>query len=75
MRKLSLRLDNERSKYKVYCKCGHSIIIYPFEKKDKKICSWCGYYVYKNKKLEFIDKLNNLLNKNLEGVYQWEEKK
>ena len=72
MRELSLRLDNERSKYKVYCRCGHSLTIYPMEKKIKKLCSWCGHYVYINKRVEFMDKIKKLLAKdfNLEGVCQ-----
>lgn len=66
----SFKRLEEKKKYTVYCKCGHSMAIYPMEHKTKKICSWCGYYVYKNKKVEFIDRLENLLSKNLEGVYQ-----
>lgn len=49
--------SNEMSKYKVYCKCGHSTVIYPFEHKNKKICSWCGNYVYKNQLEKFKDLL------------------
>lgn len=37
----------------IKCSCGHSILT----NKDKKICSWCGNYVYKDKKLEFEEKL------------------
>lgn len=62
------KLMEERTKYRVYCKCGHSIVFFPVEHKDKKLCSWCGYYVYRNKKVEFIDRLNSLLK--IEGVYQ-----
>ena len=62
------RLVEERAKYKVYCKCGHSIVFYPIEKKDRKICSWCGHYIYKNSKVEFKNRLNNLLK--IEGAYQ-----
>ena len=65
------KMLEERTKYKVYCKCGHGEVFYPFEKKNKKICSWCGYYVYKNKRIEFKDRLNSLMCKNkIEGVYQ-----
>lgn len=59
---------NEVTKYKVYCKCGHGTVFYPMEHKEKKICSWCGYYVYKDKQTEFINRLNRLLK--IEGVYQ-----
>lgn len=33
------------------CKCGHSINIPEFV--DKKICSWCGCYVFRTPQLEF----------------------
>lgn len=64
------KLESERAKY--YCKCGHSLTIYPMEKRIKKLCSWCGHYVYINKRVEFIDKLKKMLDKNfnVEGVYQ-----
>lgn len=50
-----------REKYRIYCKCGHSIVIFPFERKTKKICSWCGHYVYLNEKIEFKDRLTKLM--------------
>lgn len=40
----------EIDKYKYYCKCGNSAIIYPFEKRQKKLCDWCGNYIYANKR-------------------------
>nr|DAE91238.1 MAG TPA: alpha-aminoadipate carrier protein [Caudoviricetes sp.] len=43
------------------CRCGHSVVIYPFEKRIKKLCSWCGEYVYINEREEFKDKLMKLL--------------
>lgn len=55
------RLMEEVSKYKYYCECGHSIVIYPFEKRNKKICRWCGKSVYVNKKEEFKDKMRGVL--------------
>jgi len=42
------------AKNRYSCKCGHRVLIL---NKDKKICSWCGRYVYKDKKQEFKDKL------------------
>lgn len=33
---------------RVKCKCGHSVVIYP--PVEKKICGWCGYYVYRDEK-------------------------
>ena len=59
------KLSEETSKYKHYCKCGHSVVIYPFEKKDKKLCNWCGRYVYedpeKQKKYDFKLKMKTVL--------------
>lgn len=43
------------------CKCGHSLVIYP--KENKKLCRWCGKYVYKSKQDEFKDKLINVIRK------------
>ena len=36
------------------CKCGHKVTIF---KEKKKLCTWCGRYVYKDKKMEFKDRL------------------
>lgn len=52
------KLDEELSKYKVMCKCGHKTILINSE---KAICSWCGNYVYKNKKLEFRERMKQCL--------------
>ena len=51
------------NKYKVECECGKKTIFPPLIKKDYKICSWCGRKVYRDKKVEFKDKLNKLMNK------------
>lgn len=51
------RLINEKKKFKHYCKCGYSVTIYPFEKHQKKLCAWCGNYIYSSKQEEFKDKL------------------
>lgn len=41
------------------CTCGHSItLLYP---EDKIICSYCGKYVFKNKKEEFKYRLKEML--------------
>lgn len=56
------RLSNERAKYVIYCdKCGHSLVFYPFQHTRKKICSYCGYYVYQNRQIEFKERLGLLL--------------
>lgn len=41
------------------CSCGHSVVIYPIN--EKRLCTWCNHYVYREKKNEFKDKLNNML--------------
>lgn len=43
------KLINALQPYKVKCKCGHSMYIVSV---DRKICSWCGNYAYKNKIIE-----------------------
>ena len=53
------KLDRERAKHRRYCEyCHHTMYFYPFEK-DKKICSHCGRYNYKNDLSKFKDKLNS----------------
>lgn len=42
---------NDITKTRVRCACGHSVVIPT--RKDKKICSWCGNYVFKDKETEF----------------------
>ena len=37
----------------IKCICGHSVKVL----KDRAVCSWCGRYVYKNKKIEFEERL------------------
>lgn len=49
------RQADEYDKVKIRCKCGHRVIVPMWV--DKKICSWCGHYVYRNKQLEFKEKL------------------
>lgn len=56
-----IKKSDEIAKYKHMCRCGHSVVIYPFEKRIKKLCSWCGEYVYINEREEFKDKLMKLL--------------
>lgn len=39
------------------CKhCGHTMLL---GNSEKKICNNCGYYVYKNNKIEFKHKLQS----------------
>lgn len=47
----------ERVDNKVKCRCGHSMA-FPYDK-EKMVCSWCGRYVYKSKKIEFEETLKS----------------
>ena len=59
------KLIQEKDKYKYYCKCGHHVVIYPFEHIERKLCDWCGYYVYtdpkKQKQYDFKKEMNKRL--------------
>ena len=45
--------------YSLKCKnCGHTIVLV---RQDKKICDWCGHYVFKDKKAEFKYRLKEQL--------------
>ena len=49
-KKDKVRLDFY-TKNSVKCEhCGHTVFL---GRLKYKICSWCGYYVFKNKKIEF----------------------
>ena len=52
------RLSREYEKVRYKCKCGHSVIIPAWV--DKQLCSWCGNYVYKDKKDEFKNKIKEM---------------
>ena len=52
------KLQIEKSKYKVKCKCGKYVIFYPIIPENKLLCSHCGHYVYKDEKEKFKDLLN-----------------
>ena len=45
----------------VICKCGHTNTM--SAKEEKKICNWCGYYVFKNKQKEFEYRLREKMNR------------
>lgn len=60
--KAMVLLDTERAKYRRYCKnCGHSVIIPKTSKANKVICTWCGYYIFKNDFEEFKEKIKKVL--------------
>lgn len=55
------RLTEELEKCKVKCKhCGHKIIIF---KNNKALCDYCGYYVFKTPKDEFIYRMNERIRR------------
>lgn len=56
-----IKLMNAYSEIRHYCKCGHSVILPAFV--DKKICSWCGHYVFRTPKIEFEYKLKQMIRK------------
>ena len=47
---------------RILCNCGHSINIPPHL--DKVICSWCGNYVFRDKKTEFEYRMNEEMRRN-----------
>ena len=54
------RMTEEYDKVKVRCEhCGHRIVMPIWV--DKRPCNWCGYNVYRNKQLEFKDKMKKLI--------------
>ena len=45
-----------------YCLCGHSVTMPP--KETRVLCSYCGYWVYRDKKQMFKERLKVKLNEN-----------
>jgi hypothetical protein len=43
----------------IKCSCGHSVLT----AKPKTVCTWCGNYVYRDKRLEFEERLKRSLKK------------
>lgn len=52
---------SEYDKVKVRCSCGHRVVIPYWE--EKQLCGWCKHYVYKNKKIEFKEKMKDAIRK------------
>ena len=46
--------------YRVKCSCGHTLIMVH---ESRKICDWCGKWVFKDKSEEFKYRLNLTMNK------------
>ena len=53
------RRVDELNKVKITCKCGRKVVVPVFI--DKQLCSWCGNYVYRNKQVEFKEKMKQRL--------------
>ena len=49
------------SEFMYRCECSHTQLI-P-NQIDKVICTHCGKWIYRDKKLEFKDRMKNLLKK------------
>lgn len=58
MRKIR-KLESAIDQITIKCPCGHSVEVYH----DKRICTYCGKYVFKNKEDEFKYRLNEKINK------------
>ena len=57
------KLMEESNKCRVWCKCGkgsHSFVAGKYET-DKAICQNCGKYIFKNKKVEFKEKMKCMM--------------
>lgn len=62
MKKEKIKKEMESSiKYFKSCvkckKCGHTLHLHG---KDKELCEYCGRYIFKDKKTEFLYRMNNL---------------
>ena len=53
------RKSDAISKFRHKCKlCGHVVII---SKQDKALCDYCGKWIFKDNKTEFIYRMNERL--------------
>lgn len=55
------KLYEEKQKYRVVCKCGHTNFI--ANKTGRAICSYCKEYVFKDKQTEFEYRMKEKLIK------------
>jgi len=47
-----------RDNYTYICKCGHRVVMN--NRQTKVLCHWCNHYVYRDKKDEFKERVNEL---------------
>ena len=59
MNNIAILMD-KLNKYRVKCKCGHTLTLIS---RKYEICTWCGRKVYRSKKDEFLDKLKKEIRK------------
>ena len=62
-KKDKVRLDFY-TKNSTKCKCGHTNFL---GSRDKVICSWCNRYVFKNKRIEFMYRVGELMKNEMLG--------
>lgn len=52
------KIFKEQANHKKYCEfCGHTLTFYAFEK-DRKCCSFCGNFNYRNEFIKFKYRLS-----------------
>lgn len=58
MNKKDDKMFNLQTQYTKKCRCSCSVVIYPWENVEYKVCRWCGHLVYmedeKQKKYNFL---------------------
>lgn len=55
------KLFNEYNDNSYQCNCGHKVFI--LAKQEKRLCTWCGHYVFKNKRDKDLYRINELLRR------------
>lgn len=64
------KLMNMYTEITVYCStCGHPML-FPAFGSDRKVCKWCGHYVYRNEKTKFQYKVKEEIKKVKEILYE-----
>ena len=53
------KIINEEHKFQVKCKCGTKTVMV---NADKTICRGCGHWLYRNKQIEFRERLKEKMN-------------
>lgn len=63
--KLSVKYDNLEILKRKCEQCDHTVYVL---NKKKKLCKWCGHYIYASPLERFKDKLAEAMNKNKREV-------